>query len=164
MLNSMKMGFYLAKRSATGPLPERWDELSQTYAEVERLFDLIQSIYRTMALTLVRQPFRAIVEERGRTWIAAFEREGLTLKIEPPDREAPGEFDAMRLSSALDAFVTWRASRLRPGGTAVLSWSTTGRSFQVRWKETPGTDPEVGADSADPTSPYAAAADATRMA
>ncbi len=135
MLNSMKMGFYLTRRAADGPLPERWDELSRTYTEVERLFDLIQAIYRTMSLTLVRRPFGAIVEERRRGWIAAFDREGLTLRIEPPEDEEDGEFDAMRLSAALDAFVTWRAASLAPGGEAVLAWTTTPQGFEVDWSE-----------------------------
>ncbi len=135
MLNSMKMGFYLTKRAATGPLPERWDELNRTYIEVERLFDLIQSIYRTMSLTLVRRPFGAIVEERRLCWVAAFDRHDLTLRIEPPDEEEAGEFDAMRLSAALDAFVSWRAESLAPGGEAVLSWTTTPGGFEVEWAE-----------------------------
>lgn len=137
MLNSMKMGFYLTRRSAAGPLPERWEELSRTYTEVERLFDLLQSIYRTMSLTRVRHPFSAIVDEFGEGWISTFDRADLTLTITPPEREEPGEFDAMRLASALDAFVAWRAATLAPGGEASLSWSTSSQGFHVEWRESP---------------------------
>ncbi len=160
MLNSMKMGFYLTKRAATGPMPERWEELSLTYTEVERLFDVIQAIYRTMSLTLVRQPFRAMVDERRETWRGLFERRGLTLTIEPPSRESAGEFDAMRLASALDGFIAWRASLLRPGGGAVLSWSTSGGRFQVTWKEASGS--AAPPEPAIPTPPHAALSATTR--
>lgn len=160
MLNSMKMGFYLTRRAATGPMPERWDELSLTYTEVERLFDLIQAIYRTMSLTLVRQPFRAMVDERRMVWCGAFERRGLTLTIEPPSRESAGEFDAMRLASALDGFIAWRASLLRPGSGAALSWSTSGGRFHVRWMESPAAAAPV--EAANPTPPHAALAATTR--
>ncbi|MDG3006961.1 hypothetical protein [Paludisphaera mucosa] len=160
LLNSMKMSFYLTKRAATGPLPERWDELNRTYTEVERLFDLIQSIYRSMSLTFVRQPFRAIVDERARSWVAAFQRQGLTLTIEPPAGESTGEFDAMRLSSALDGFIAWRASRLSPGGGAVLSWWTTARHFEVEWREFAAAP--LDASPPGPTSPHAALASTTQ--
>ena len=160
MLNSMKMGFYLTKRAAAEPMPERWEELVQTYTEVERLFDLVQSIYRTMSLTLVRRPFRAIVDEQERAWRQAFEREGLSLSIEPPDQESAGEFDAMRLSSALDGFIAWRASRLAPGGVATLGWSTTPKGFQVDWRESPPRS--LGDPVRLPSSPHAALAATTR--
>jgi len=137
MLNSMKMGFYLARRAADGPLPERWDDLTRTYNEIERLFDLLQSIYRTMTLNPVTRPFGAVVDERRRAWTAAFDREDLTLTFEPPAREEAGAYDAMRFSSALDAFVAWRAASLSPGGAAVLSWETTPHGFQVDWSESP---------------------------
>lgn len=160
MLNSMKMGFYLARRSASGPLPERWHELNGTYLEVERLFDFMQSIYRTMSLTMVQQPFRAMVDERGRDWRAAFEREGAVLAIRPPARESAGEFDAMRIASAFDAFVSWRAARLGPGGQATLTWATTRRHFEVYWNEASPTAP-IARTSA-PQCPVAALASTTR--
>lgn len=160
MLNSMKMGFYLARRSAAGPLPERWDDLHRTYQEVERLFDLMQSIYRTIALTTVRQPFRAVVDERGRGWRATFEGEGATLAIRPPARESAGEFDAMRIASALDGFVAWRASRLGPGGRATLTWGTTRRHLEVSWNEAP--PPAAIARAAASQCPVAAFASTTR--
>lgn len=161
MLNSMKIGFYLTKRAASGPMPDRWDELNRTYTEVERLFDLIQGIYRTMSLTMVRRPFRAVVDELRPSWRETFERRGLTLLVEPPVREAVGEFDAMQLASALDGFIAWRASVLGSGGGAVLSWSTVGGRFQVRWTETAGaTQPAEHATT--PTPPYSALAATTR--
>lgn len=160
MLNSMKMGFYLTKRAASGPMPESWEELSRTYTEVERLFDLIQAIYRTMSLTMVRQPFRAVIDEHRQNWRGMFERGKLTLVIEPPARESVGEFDAMRIASALDGFVAWRASVLHPGSIAVLSWSTAGGRFQVRWKETPGATPRD--EVLRPIPPYASLAATTR--
>ena len=156
MLNSMKMGFYLARRAATGPLPERWDELNRTYLEVERIFDLLQAIYRTMSLTLVQGPFRAVVEERGREWRGAFERESASLAIRPPSHEAAGEFDAMRLSSALDGFIAWRASRVGPGGRATLSWATTRRHFELQWTET--ASPVAATRASAPLCPIAALA------
>lgn len=160
MLNSMKMGFYLTRRASTGPLPERWDDLNRTYQEVERLFDLMQSIYRTMALTTARQPFRAVVDERGRCWRAAFEREGGTLAIRPPAQEVAGEFDAVRIAAALDGFVAWRASRLGPGGRASLTWGTTRRHLEVSWTE---ASPAVAiARPAAPQCPVASLASTTR--
>lgn len=159
MLNSMKMGFYLTRRAATGPLPERWEELNRTYQEVERLFDLMQSIYRTMALTTVHRPFRAVVDERGRGWRAAFEGEGATLTIRPPAQESAGEFDAMRIASAFDAFVAWRASRLGPGGRASLTWGTTRRHLEVCWAE---ASPAAAPRPSSPQCPVAALASTSR--
>ncbi len=160
MLNSMNMGFYLTRRAATGPLPPRWDELCRTYQEIERLFDLLQSIYRTMELTTARRPFQAVVDERGRGWRDSFEAEGATLAIRPPARETAGEFDATRIADALDVFIAWRASRLGPGGRATLTWGTTRRHLELSWNESPPSAaiPRTGS----PRDPFAALASTTR--
>ncbi len=161
-LNSMKMGFYLTRRAATDPLPERWEEMNRTYEGVEGLFELIQTIYRTMALTTVRQTFQAVVDERGAGWRAAFQREGATLAIRPPAREDAGEFDATRIASAFDGFVAWRASRLGSGGQAILSWGTTRRRFELSWHELPSTAATARGGGGESRCPAAALAATTR--
>jgi hypothetical protein len=135
LLNGMKMSFYLAKRSSPGPLSERWGELDQTYCAVEQLFERLSSIYRTMPLTLLKLRFGSLVDERSRVWDAWFQQTGNTLTLEPPDREAIGELDAMRLIAAIDAFVAWRAESLPRGGRAFLKWATEGGCFQLAWRE-----------------------------
>jgi hypothetical protein len=135
LLNGMKMSFYLAKRSSPGPLSERWGELDQTYGAVEQLLERLSTIYRSMPLTLLKLRFGSLVDERSSVWASWFEQHGNTLTLEPPDREAVGELDAMRLISAIDAFITWRAESLPRGGRAFLKWATEGGCFQLSWIE-----------------------------
>ncbi|APW61001.1 hypothetical protein [Paludisphaera borealis] len=149
LLNGMKMSFYLAKRSSPGPLSERWGELDQTYCAVEQLFERLSTIYRTMPLTLMKLRFGSLVDERSRGWAAWFQQNGNTLTLEPPDREAIGEFDAMRLITAIDAFVAWRAESMPRGGRAFLKWATDGGCFQLAWRE----------QASDLTQPEAAVSD-----
>jgi hypothetical protein len=160
MLNGLSMGFYLTRRATTGPIPQRWDDLNRTYQEIERLFDLLQSIYRSMELSPSCRPFQTVVDERGRSWRMAFEAEGATLAIRPPAREVAGEFDGARIADALDGFVAWRASRLGPGGRATLTWGTTKRHFELCWDESSPTvaPPRTGS----PQDPVAALASTLR--
>ena len=50
------MSLYLFRREARGDVPDCWDEIEAIYQQVEHLFDHLQSIYRPMALTMVRSP------------------------------------------------------------------------------------------------------------
>jgi hypothetical protein len=133
----MKMGFYLAKRSSPGPLSERWRELDQTYFAVEQLFERLSTIYRTMPLNLAEMRFGALAADRSSAWNAWFEQSGNALSIEPPDDEAIGEMDGMRLTGALDGFVAWRAESMPRGSQARLSWTTDGGWLQLTWREQP---------------------------
>ena len=133
----MKMSFYLAKRSSPGPLSERWGELDQTYCAVEQLFEHLSTIYRNMPLSLMKVPFGSLAAERSSGWSDCFERAGSTLTLEPPEREAVVEFDAMRLTAAIDGFVAWRAGSMPRGGRAFLTWSTDGNCIELVWRERP---------------------------
>jgi hypothetical protein len=147
LLNGMKMSFYLAKRTAPGPLSERWAELDRAYGAVEQLFERLSIIYRSMPLALMKASFGSLAAERSAQWNAWFERNGNALTLEPPGREDVGEMDAMRLVSALDGFIAWRAESLPRGGRATLSWATDGGSFQLVWRE---QAPKRARDDADP--------------
>ena len=145
LLNGMKMGLYLARRSSPGPLSERWGELDQTYRSVEQLFERLSTIYRDMPLSLMKVPFGSLAVERSPVWRDWFEQAGNTLKLEPPDREAAVELDVMRLVSAIDGFVAWRAESMPRGGGASLVWSTDGGCIELVWRE---RAPEVAAPDA----------------
>jgi len=153
LLNGMKMSFYLAKRSAPGPLSERWNELDRTYGAVEQLFERLSIIYRTMPLALMKASFGSLAAERSAEWSAWFERNGNTLSLEPPEDEAVGEMDVMRLVAAIDDFVAWRAESLPWGGRASLKWSTDGGSFQLVWREqAPEPADDAGLTASPPSS------------
>lgn len=160
LLNGMKMSFYLAKRSSPGPLSDRWGDLDQTYSAVEQLFERLSTIYRTMPLTLMKVRFGSLVAERSSVWASWFEQAGNALTLEPPDREAIGELDAMRLISAIDGFVAWRAESMPRGGRAFLNWDTDGGCFQLGWRE---QAPEIlptdaaASDAAEALGPLSAA-------
>lgn len=137
LLNGMKMSFYLAKRSSPGPLSDRWGELDRTYKSVEELFERLSSIYRNMPLSLMKASFGSLAAERSGDWRGWFERAGSTLTLEPPGHEAVIELDAMRLVSAIDGFISWRAESMPRGGRAFLTWSTDGGSIELVWRERP---------------------------
>jgi hypothetical protein len=150
LLNGMKMSFYLAKRSAPGPLSERWRELDRTYGAVEQLFEQLSVIYRAMPLALMKASFGSLVAERSADWISWFERNENVLTLQPPAREEVGELDAMRLVSAIDDFVAWRAESLPRGGRATFTWSSEDGSFDVIWRE---QAPNLAGDDAGPPVP-----------
>jgi hypothetical protein len=145
LLNGMKMSFYLAKRSSPGPLSERWGELDQTYRTVEQLFERLSTIYRNMPLSLMTVPFGSLAAERSSVWREWFEQAGNALTLEPPECETAGQLDAMRLVSAIDGFVAWRAASMPRGGRALLNWSTDGGCIELVWREhapeAPSTEP-----------------------
>jgi hypothetical protein len=134
-LNGIKMGLYLFKRQTSGPLHQCWAELAQSYADIERLFDRLQLIYRPMSVNTVRSPFGLLVNERLPAWTSSLSTRGQTLSINPPEKDDPGDFDPMYLGLGLDSFVAWRAAAGRPTGQSTLSWRIADRCFEISWDE-----------------------------
>lgn len=155
LLNSLRMGFYLAKRSGFQADSERWDEIDQTYREVEQFQSRLQTIYQAMPLTLVEGRFGALIDERRATWIEWFKRNGNELVLEAPEDEREGRFDPMFLGTALDGFVAWRAASLPRGGSATLRWAADDDGFEIDWSERTGEAPATRppAPSASPSGP-----------
>jgi len=135
LLNSLRMSFYLAKRSGLQPDSERWGELERAYQEVEQFQGRLQTIYQAMPLTLIDGRFGSLVAERGSTWTDWFRQNGNELVLEAPERESEGRFDPMFLGTALDGFVAWRAASLPGGGRATLRWGADGDGFAIDWSE-----------------------------
>ena len=127
LLNGMKMSLYFVRRGADRPLPAWWADVEQSYGGIEQLLDRLQVIYRPMTLTLVRAPFRSLVQDHEPQWRDSFGGSSRTLAIVPPAEECSCAFDPMLLSGGFDAFLRWRASMLLPGQRARLSWRTVGR-------------------------------------
>jgi hypothetical protein len=135
LLNSIRMGLYLAKRGATQPLPAQWLHVERTYLRIESLLDRVQTIYRGCTPTLVRAPLGSLIHERHSTWSEWIQRGGGQFSIEYPSEEFAGDYDPMYLGSALDALVQWRSSILTSETRACLRWRTTERSFELEWLE-----------------------------
>jgi len=148
LLNGLRMGFYLAKRSGLEADSERWGEIDQTYAAIEQFQTRIQTIYQAMPLTPIVGRFGALVGERGPTWTDWFRQNGNELILAAPERESEGRFDPMFLGTALDGFVAWRAAALPRGGRATLRWTADSDGFAITWSERAAEPP---ADAASPT-------------
>ena len=133
-LSGIKLGLYLLKKEAEGPLPSCWNELARTYVEIEQLFDRLQRIYQSESLTLVRSPLGELIIERLPLWRSRYGKRGRTILIDPPAEDVPGDFDPMHFGLGLDAFVAWRAE----SGDSIqprLAWRVTGACFEICWQE-----------------------------
>lgn len=135
LLNGLRMGFYLAKRSGLEEASERWTEIDRTYAAIEQFQTRLQTIYQAMPLTPIVGRFGALVGERATTWTDWFRQNGNELVLETPDGESEGRFDPMFLGTALDNFVAWRAAALPRGGRATLRWTADPDGFSIDWTE-----------------------------
>jgi len=149
-LNGIKMGLYLFKREAEGPMDPGWIELANIYEEIERMFDRLQWVYRPMSLTMVRSPLGLLVREHLSSWRFSFTEIGRTLEVERPNQDDPGDFDPMYLGLALDAFIAWRAEAGHPKSQSSVSWRIKDGCFEVSWVEarppchSPGGEDEIG--------------------
>ena len=134
-LNGIKMGLYLFKREAVGPMPTCLVELARIYGEVEQSFDRLQLLYRPMPVNMVRSSFGLLVSERLPQWRSCFTGDGRTLDIDRPNYDDSGDFDPTYLELSLDAFISWRADAGHPKRRSRLSWRVADGSFQVSWDE-----------------------------
>jgi hypothetical protein len=162
-LNGIKMGLYLFKREAGGPLPGCWTGLARLYEEIERSFDRLQMIYRPLSLTVVRSTLGLLISERLPSWRTWFDSDGRALVVERPDDDGSGDFDPTYLSLGLDAFVAWRAAQTQSNWHARLSWRIADGHFEIVWNDVPwrcgaavvehangttaGQGPSIGIDS-----------------
>jgi enamine deaminase RidA (YjgF/YER057c/UK114 family) len=135
LLSGVKMGLYFAKKGAAPPVSGKCAELEQIYQIMEQLLDRLQTIYRPMVLTPVRASFMSLVNDRRQIWNDWFHAVGAELEIVAPPAEATVEFDPMHLASALDAFLSWRASTSTPGQGVRLSWRPIEDDFEISWRE-----------------------------
>jgi hypothetical protein len=134
-LNGIKMSLYLFRRELKAPTPGCWKELEQMYLEIERFFDHLQTIYRPMALTMVRSPLGQLVADHEPDWRSWFQSSGRTLQVEPPRQDLPGDFDPIHLGMGLDAVVAWRAEARGVRHHPRLSWRIGDGFFEVCWDE-----------------------------
>jgi len=149
-LNGIKMGLYLFKREAEGPMPPCCIELARIYEEIERLFDRLQLIYRPLSVTMVRSPLGLLFIERLPSWRSCFSGKGRTLEVDRPNHDDSGDFDPTYLGLSLDAFIAWRAEAGHPKWQSHLSWRIADGCFEVSWDEirpsthSPGEEHETG--------------------
>jgi hypothetical protein len=134
-LSGIKLGLYLLKKEAEGPLPSCWNELARLYDDIEQLFDRLQRIYQSETLTMVRSPLGNLIIERLPLWRSRYGKSGRTILIDPPAQDLAGDFDPMHFGLGLDAFVAWRAEcgdSIQPR----LGWRVAGDCFEICWQET----------------------------
>jgi hypothetical protein len=139
LLNGIRLGLCVFKRQVAAPTPKFWEELEQSYREMERLFDWLQVIFRPLSLHLVRSPLGRLFAERLPLWRSWCDSNGVALELVPPRHDAAGDFDPMHLGMALDALVAWRAERIDPTGPVRLSWDLTDGFLELTWSEGPST-------------------------
>jgi hypothetical protein len=149
-LNALKLGFYLSKRESSGEMPPLWSDLEQTYDQIERLIDRLQTIYRPMSLTLVKSCLGPMIAEREVSWRLCFAERGKSLEIDRPRDDHVGQFDPSLLGQGLDTLVSWRAEVAPEGTKARFAWCVRDGRFEVEWTELP--QPSFPADESRPES------------
>jgi hypothetical protein len=135
-LSGIKLGVYLMKKELENQSPSRWTELGRTCDEIEKLFDRLQRIYQSTSLTVVRSPLGQLFAERLPVWRSHYAARGLTILVDSPERDSPGDFDPTHLGLGLDAFVAWRAES-SDSREPRLGWRVTGGEFEISWQESP---------------------------
>lgn len=134
-LNGIKMSLYLFRREARGAVPDCWGELEAIYHQVEHLFDHLQTIYRPMALAMVRSPLDELMGHHGPKWRSWFESRGRALELDAPESEVCGEFDPAQLGVGLDAMASWRAEAGEVGTLTRIGWEVRDGWIEIRWLE-----------------------------
>jgi hypothetical protein len=135
LLNGIKLSLYLFRRECNGRIPACCNEIERTYHEIEGLFGSLQSIYGPLTMSMVRSPLGQLVAELSPNWRARLQSRGLTLMLDPPERDVAGDFDPLQLGLGLDRLVAWRAETIRSGDQPRLSWRNNDGFFNVCWSE-----------------------------
>jgi len=134
-LNSLKLSLYLAKRESNVPTSDMLGEVESRYHEVEQLFDRLQLICRPMRVTPIRASLALLIQERSRSWVEAMSARERELTLVPPHEPDVGDFDPVRLTESLDAFVRWRAEVGEARSPAMLRWGVRDGRFELQWHE-----------------------------
>lgn len=140
-LNGIKMSLYLFRREARGAVPQCWGEIEAIYQQVENLFDRLQSIYRPIPIRMVRSPLDELIRAHEPKWRSWFESRGLSLWLERPEFEVPGDFDPAQLGVGLDAMASWRAEVGPAGTVARMTWGVHDGVIEIQWRELVPQDP-----------------------
>src|SRR5262249_45904449 len=125
-----------ARREPSGTILSAWEELEQTYLQIERLFDRLQAIYRPMTLTMVRSPLGPFIADHEPTWRTWFAASGRTLRVDRPGQDLPGDFDPTQWGRGLDGVLAGRAGVREAGRPPRLSWRTGDGFCELAWDET----------------------------
>jgi hypothetical protein len=141
-LNSLKIGLYLARRTAHESHRGLWTELEQSYQGLERLVERLQAVLRDSEIAPVAANIGPWLEERRYLWSSWLGAKGRSLEWVPPDSPVFGCFDPMRLVQGLDALVSWRSGEGIVGETCRLSWRDDANQFLIEWTEEGSTVPE----------------------
>jgi hypothetical protein len=134
-LNGIKMSLYLFRREAHGDVPDCWENLETIYHQIVHLFDHLQTIYRPMAITMVRSTLDELIYYHLPRWRSSFVSRGLVIQVDPPQSQVPADFDPGQLGVALDAMATWRAEACCPGTLTRIAWTAREGSIELRWEE-----------------------------
>ncbi len=132
-LNALKLSLYLVTINASPEMSDFWKELETRYLAVEKIFDRLQTICRSMAFNPVRMPLRLLIEDRQAFWFEMLAAKGRRLELIPPLDERAGDFDPCRLGQGLDVFVAWRAEAGEPGQPLRLDWWAEDGQFHLQW-------------------------------
>ncbi len=152
-LNGIKMSLYLFQREARGAVPDSLDDIEAIYRQIVRLFDHLQTIYRPMAMTMVRSTLDGLIHHQVPTWRSWFESRGLTVQLDPPESEVPADFDPAQLGIGLDALAAWRAESCAPATSTRIAWMARDGWIELRWEEIASQHPRDRSDLAGRTIP-----------
>jgi|GEM_PF-888472 len=150
-LNSLNMSLYLARRASGPEWDDVWSALEPKYTLVERFIDRFQLVCRPLRLTPVNLPLQALFDDRLAAWSALLAAHGRRLIVAPLGPSTPGAFDPMRLGSAFDDLVAWRAGQGGPSTDLRVRWSASEQGFRVDWDEPPA--PPRHPDAPESTTP-----------
>ncbi len=135
LLNSLKLGLYLANRQAAGRNPNIWNDLNGHYTNLERMFERFQLMCRPMNLSKVRIDLELLIGDRLDHWSRLMANAGGRLDCSLAKGPAVAAFDPARLGSAFDGLVGWRATGDAVGSVARLGWGVEDGHAYLSWDE-----------------------------
>ncbi len=135
LLNTLNISLYLARRSGAETCPAVWCELERGYREVEQFVERLQSVCRPVPLGRVRLSLGLLIEGREAAWSEALAESGRGLVVDPPIEPAVGQFDPVRVESAFNDLVAWRARAGESSTDLRVRWSADRGWFSVVWDE-----------------------------
>ena len=134
-LNILGVGLHLARQSDSG---DRFDALTGAYRRLERLVEQFHAFCRPVRTMAITVPFGMVIAGRIDDWTKLFRDNGRRLEIVLPIGPGLTTIDPMQITSALDAFVSWRASASEGRGPAYCRWFADCGRMHLKWDE-PGT-------------------------
>jgi hypothetical protein len=134
-LNALKISLYVANQSLGPEFERSWQEIHDQYLVVEHFVDQFQTVFRPMSLNLMSVSLGRLIDENRDHWERLVHNKGANLFWSRPKADPEGRFDPMRLTDALERFVSGRTEEMLAGTMVHVSWTAEGDRFRFSWDE-----------------------------